>query len=92
MDTGEALRQVFESEDHNGVLVNAVDAVKGLSDNARAIADKISPVGAAYGTDDTGGTVASLTEAVMGVTAGLCKIADAVDNLAEATRERQGGE
>jgi hypothetical protein len=39
------------------------------------------------GHDASGGFVLSLTEAVMGVTAGLCKIADAITELGEAVRE-----
>lgn len=41
------------------------------------------------GQDATGGSVASLTEAVMGITAGLVQIADAINNLADATRNQQ---
>jgi hypothetical protein len=40
-------------------------------------------------TDATGGNVRSLSEAVMGVTAGLVRIADSVNNLAEAVREHK---
>lgn len=36
------------------------------------------------GKDETGGYVSSLTEAVMGVTAGLCKIAESIDRYTEA--------
>lgn len=39
------------------------------------------------GTDATGGAVYSLTESVMGVTAALVQIANAIDNLAESVRE-----
>lgn len=37
--------------------------------------------------DESGGHVTSLTEAVMGMTAGLCRIADSISELAEAVRE-----
>lgn len=37
--------------------------------------------------DETGSHVESLTEAVMGMTAGLCQIANAIENLADAMRE-----
>ena len=50
---------------------------------SNAIGGKGSP-----GQDATGGTVDSLTEAVMGTTAGLVRIADAISDLAEAIRER----
>ena len=56
---------------------------------AERIADAICYPAAAPGKDAAGGAVLSLTEAVMGVTAGLCRIADAVNNLAEAVREGQ---
>jgi hypothetical protein len=49
----------------------------------RKVAEAITPAAAA-GRDETGGNVASLTEATMGVTAGLCKIAEAIDGLAAA--------
>ena len=49
---------------------------------ASAITADASP-----GNDSTGGSVGSLTEAVMGVTAGLCRIADAIESLAESVRE-----
>jgi hypothetical protein len=39
---------------------------------------------AAAGRDAGGGPVESLTESVMGITGGLHRIADAIDNLAEA--------
>ena len=42
---------------------------------------------AAPSHDETGGTVASLTEAVMGVTAGLVRIAIALEEVALAIRE-----
>ena len=45
------------------------------------------PIGAAGGQDEAGGHVQSLTESIMGVTAGLCLIAGAIDGLADAMRE-----
>jgi hypothetical protein len=38
------------------------------------------------GQDATGGHVECLTEAMMGVTAGLCRIAEAIEGLADALR------
>ena len=58
-----------------------VDAVKQL-------AAAITPNTAVGNTDATGGYVTSLTEAFMGVTAGLVKIAEAVEHLAVALEER----
>ena len=52
-----------------------------------ALAGAISPNNAARGEDAAGGTVGSLTEAVMGVTAGLCRIADSVQSLACAVND-----
>lgn len=37
--------------------------------------------------DETGGYVTSMTEAIMGVTAGLCKIAAAIERLASAVED-----
>lgn len=42
---------------------------------------------AAPNQDASGGTVASLTEAIMGVTAGLCRIAEAIHHHAETLQE-----
>lgn len=64
------------------------DSVDEQSAALRMVAHAITPRDAAPGHDATGGNVASLTEAVMGVTAGLCRIADAIEQLAEAVRER----
>ena len=51
------------------------------------VANAITPLSAAIAEDATGGSVGSLTEATMGVTAALCSIADAINNLADAVRE-----
>jgi hypothetical protein len=61
-----------------------------MDDNAdalQAIARAIT-ANAVGGTDAAGGHVESLTEAVMGMTAGLIQIANAISDLAEAVRER----
>jgi hypothetical protein len=62
------------------------DAKPDLDYRLKRLADAITPnlVGSA---DATGGHVESLTEAAMGITAGLCRIADAIDGLADAIRE-----
>ena len=49
-----------------------------------AIAEAITPRGVSPGADETGGHIASLTEATMGITAGLCQVADSIERLAEA--------
>ena len=45
---------------------------------------------AGLGRDAAGGSVGSLTEAVMGMTAGLVQIATAIDRLAGAVEARNG--
>jgi hypothetical protein len=66
-----------ERADIAGVIANA----------AARIADAITPANAGHGADAAGGHVESLTEAAMGITAGLCRIADAINALAEAVAE-----
>lgn len=51
------------------------------------IADAISPFTAVPGQDAAGGHVGCLTEAIMGNTAGLVAIAEAINNLADAVRD-----
>lgn len=72
----------MESED----IIQAVDS---LASAAGTIATAITFSGVP-GTDAYGGGVASLTEAVMGVTGGLCRIADAIHELADAVRDTGG--
>lgn len=74
-----------EEEDGFGVLADAV----------KRVATAILPSGAGGNHDATGGFVDSLTETVMGVVAGLVKIANsldgvasAIDNLAHASRDK----
>ena len=66
-----------------------MDQYQKTSDAIQALANAITPLGVMAGQDATGGSVASLTEAVMGITAGLVQIADAINNLADATRNQQ---
>lgn len=61
---------------------NVADAIRLLSYSVKA-------GDASGGTDAAGGHVTSLTEAVMGLTAGLVKIAEAISDVAEAVRERR---
>ena len=67
--------------------ITLADAVENLSDSQKKIAHAIT-AGCAEGTDATGGVVLSLTEAVMGVTAGLCRIADSIQSLADAIESK----
>jgi hypothetical protein len=65
---------------------NVVDAINSLAGSAKRIAVAIDG-DSAPGTDACGGHVGCATEALMGVTAGLVKIANAIHDLAEAVRE-----
>jgi hypothetical protein len=69
--------------DRNGESANLVDVIDKLQHATRMVAGAITPLGIGIGEDAAGGHVESLTEAVMGVTAGLCKIADAIENFTE---------
>lgn len=66
--------------DNGDTLAETLD---GLRRATRMIALAVSP-DAAPGIDATGGTVASLAEAVMGITAGLCRVAEGLRAIAEA--------
>ena len=57
-----------------------------------AVANAITPIDAGVTQDESGGFVASMTEATMGMTAGLFAIARALDNLADAVRESKSNE
>lgn len=65
-----------------------VHSAYAAANNLSAIANAIVPRNTFPGTDAAGGTVTSLTEAVMGMTAGLHRIAESISDLAEAVRER----
>ena len=64
------------------------DVGNALADGFVKLARAITPLSALAGTDAAGGRVESLTEAVMGVTAGLVQIAEAISDLAASVRER----
>jgi hypothetical protein len=61
-------------------------SLDNLAHSARMIANAIA-ADVAPGKDAVGGHVQCLTEAVMGITAGLCKVADSLDGIADAIRE-----
>jgi hypothetical protein len=70
---------LYNSDDFHLTAESLVSVVETV---AKSITDDCS------GADDaSGGHVRCLTESVMGMTAGLMKIADAIDNHAEAIRE-----
>jgi hypothetical protein len=57
-----------------------------IHEGMRKIANSITPVDAVAGSDATGNSVSSLSEAVIGLTAALCKIADEINTHALETR------
>ena len=63
--------------------------VAAAETDSRNVANAITDCGAAPGHDENGGTVGCLTEAMMGVTSGLIRIAEAISDLARAIRERE---
>ena len=88
---GESLERCFVSgsvDADNTEPANLVDVVQRIADAAKATANAITPLGAMKGTDAAGGCVGSLTEAVMGMTAGLFQIAAAIESLAESVRDK----
>lgn len=87
--TAQAIRDTFTSANvpnDNLEPANLVDVVCYVARSADRIATAITPRAAA-GKDANGGHVESLTEAVMGMTAGLVAIAQAINELASAVRE-----
>jgi hypothetical protein len=65
------------------------DALVGLSAEVNKISNAIIPAGAIAGRDAAGGVVASLTEAVMGSTAGLVHISASIESLADELYEQE---
>ena len=59
-------------------------AIDGLSSAVERLAESLYPKDVMAGEDAAGGHVASLTEAVMGITNGLYAIAESIDNRAAA--------
>lgn len=82
----DSIADSFQHGGENGDQ-NLVGVIDDLARNVKKIASAITPLDAAAGKDATGGTVASLTEAVMGVTGGLVQIANAIQSLAEAVNQ-----
>ena len=84
-----AIRDCFISADvPDEPVVNLVDVVSGIAPAVARIADAITH-NVVGNHDASGGYVTSLTEAVMGATAGLQSIADAIHHLAEAIENRR---
>lgn len=75
-----AIENAFSSPnvlDSNHEWANIVDVVDRLASSTKRVADSITP-NVLSSNDSSGCHVESLTEAVMGVTRGLCEIADAI--------------
>ena len=65
------------------------DGLTVMQSRIRELANAITPLGAHPTTDATGVSVGSLTEAVIGMTAGLVQIAEAIDRLASSVDDKQ---
>ena len=76
--------------DSNLEPANLVDVVDKAAHGLFRIAHAIYPPNTAPGHTKDGGTVASLTEAMMGVADGLHRISLSISDLAEAVREQKG--
>ena len=57
------------------------DISNAIYNGLKSIANAITPLGAMAGRDATGGHIASLTEAVVGITAALVQVAEAINNV-----------
>ena len=64
----------------------AHDIAEALREGLRTLALAITPKGFP-GTDANGGTVDSLTEACMGITGGLCSVAESIERLAGSVED-----
>jgi hypothetical protein len=88
----EAIDRNFTSPnvaDSNFESANVVDVLQHVA-NASGMISRAITAPASAGSDHCGGHVECLTEAVMGITSGLCKIADSIDRLAEAIENKTG--
>jgi hypothetical protein len=56
-----------------------------------AVANAITPRGVAPGHDAAGGRVESLTEAIMGLTAAMVRIAESIESVAQAVENSRLG-
>lgn len=86
---GDAIRETLISPnvvDSNGEAANVVDVLQRIANGTGKIASAITPV-AAPGSDNHGGSIESLTEAVMSAGRSLDGIAEAIRDLASAIRE-----
>lgn len=97
MDAGNVMRLVKEvlttsDPDLKGKSsMNVVDALVHIGNGISRLADAVT-INVTPGNDATGGLVGCLTESVMGNTAGLVKVAEAIRDLASAVREHPSGD
>ena len=68
------------------LIEEMVEACDRLGRRVSAVAEAITAP-ASPGQDEAGNTVMSLTEAVMGITAGLFAISESIQHLAEAIKD-----
>ncbi len=57
------------------------DISNAIYNGLTSIANAITPLDVMAGRDATGGHIASLTEAVVGITAALVQVAEAINNV-----------
>lgn len=62
-------------------LSDVVDAIMSLSDS-------ITPAGAFSASDSSGGEVASVTQALMGITSGLFAVAQSISELSDSISQK----
>jgi hypothetical protein len=92
VEASQAILQTLQSDNvinSSGNEANVVDVLHDLSRSANRIAKAIFPQDSSGGNDASDNHVESLTEAVMGVTSGLCRIANAIESLADAFRDHE---
>jgi len=58
-----------------------------LTHAVQSVAESVTHQASGAGRDVNGGSVSSLTEAVMGISFGLARMADALESIAAAIRE-----
>lgn len=92
MDAGNVrklIREVLTTSDPDlkeKDLVNVADGLVHIGNSVVRLADAVT-TNVAPGKDATGLLVGCVTESIMGVTAGLVKVAEAIRDLASAVRE-----
>lgn len=88
LTTAEAIVGAFTFQETAGEPFNIVSVLDDFVRKVMYLTDAITPSDSSGAEDATGTHVCSLTESVMGVTAGLCKIATAIESLADAVRDK----